>query len=108
LRFRGYTAIGAIHKNRIPKYCPLTNKTLFKKKNCGYFETFVERKDGLLYLRLMDNAVITTISSSCGSWEVGKVNLFSQKEKQNLLVPRSRIIVKYNTYMGMPRSCSAK
>ncbi|KAL5239779.1 hypothetical protein ACI65C_007189 [Semiaphis heraclei] len=70
LRFRGYSAIGTIRDNRIPKNCPLTNKTVFKKKNRGYFETAMERKDGLLYLRWMDNAVVTMISSSCGSQNV--------------------------------------
>ncbi|KAL5234398.1 hypothetical protein ACI65C_001808 [Semiaphis heraclei] len=29
LRFRGYSAIGTIRDNRIPKNCPLTNKTVF-------------------------------------------------------------------------------
>jgi hypothetical protein len=38
LRFRGYSAIGTIRENRIPKNCPLTNKTIFKKKSRGYFE----------------------------------------------------------------------
>lgn len=100
LRFRGYSAIGTIRDNRIPKNCPLTNKTEFKKKNRGYFETAMERNDGLLYLRWMDNAVVTMISSSCGSQHVGQVKRFSQKEKRNVLVPRPRLIAKYNTYMG--------
>jgi DNA excision repair protein ERCC-6 len=100
LRFRGYSAIGTIRENRIPKNCPLTNKTIFKKKSRGYFETAVERKDGLLYLRWMDNAVVTMISSSCGSQNVGQVKRFSQKEKRNVLVPRPRLIAKYNMYMG--------
>ncbi|KAL4089999.1 hypothetical protein QTP88_024915 [Uroleucon formosanum] len=100
LRFRGYSAIGTIRDNKIPKNCPLTNKTVFKNKNHGYFETAMERKDGLLYLRWMDNAVVTMISSSCGSQNVGQVKRFSQKEKRNVLVPRPKLIAKYNTYMG--------
>jgi len=51
LRLHGYSAIGTIRDNRIPKNCPLTNKTTFKIKNRGYSETAIERKYGLLYLR---------------------------------------------------------
>lgn len=32
LRFRGYSALGTIRENRIPKNCSLTNKTIFKKR----------------------------------------------------------------------------
>jgi Transposase IS4 len=48
----------------------------------------------------MDNAVVTMISSSCGTQDVGQVKRFSQKEKRNLSVPRPKLIAKYNKYMG--------
>lgn len=100
LRFRGYSAIGTIRQNRIPKNCPLTDKSNFLKKNRGYFETAIEKQDGLLYLRWMDNAVVTMISSSCGAQNIGQVNRFSQKVKRKISVPRPRLIAKYNAYMG--------
>lgn len=68
----------------------MTNRTVLKRKYRGYFGTAMERKDGLLYLRWMDNTVVAMISSSCGSRNVGQVKRFSQKEKRNVLVPRPR------------------
>lgn len=46
----------------------------------------------------MDHTVATMILSSCGSQEVGQVKQFTHK--RNVLVPRPRIIAKYNKYMG--------
>lgn len=45
LRFCGYSAMGTIRDNRIPKSSKstLTNKTLFKQKSRGYFETAIEK-----------------------------------------------------------------
>lgn len=100
LKFSGYSAIGTIRENRIPKNCPLQSKGSFSKKDRGYYETVIERNDGLLYCRWMDNAVVTMISSSCGSHPVGTVKRFSQKMKRNVAIPRPQVIAKYNTYMG--------
>ncbi|KAK9720455.1 hypothetical protein QE152_g22049 [Popillia japonica] len=65
LKFRGYSAIGTIRENRIPKECPLLDKRAFVKRDRGYFETAMERCDGHLFVRWMDNSVVTMISSSC-------------------------------------------
>ncbi|XP_060879200.1 piggyBac transposable element-derived protein 3-like [Metopolophium dirhodum] len=65
-----FSAIGTIRENRIPKDCPLQNKKLFTKKERGYFETAMDKNDGLLYVRWMDNAVVTMISTSCGTKEM--------------------------------------
>ncbi|KAG5887401.1 hypothetical protein JTB14_001591 [Gonioctena quinquepunctata] len=97
LRFRGYSAIGTIRDNRIPTQCPLTNKTLFAKKVRG---TSIEKTDGHLYIRWMDNAVVTMIPSSSGTQEVGQVKRYSQQQKRNIMIPRPFSIAKYNTYMG--------
>jgi len=100
LKYCGYSAIGTIRENRIPKDCPLQNKKLFGKKERGYFETAMDKNDGLLYVRWMDNAVVTMISTSCGTKEISHVKRFSQQKKTNILVQRPNLIAKYNTYMG--------
>ncbi|KAF0724401.1 piggyBac transposable element-derived protein 3-like [Aphis craccivora] len=78
--------IGTIRENRTQKNCPLQNKKLFAKRERGYFETVMDKSDGLLYVRWMDNAVVTMISTSCGTKEISHVK-------------RPNLIAKYNTYM---------
>ncbi|KAG5889889.1 hypothetical protein JTB14_032788 [Gonioctena quinquepunctata] len=104
LRFRGYSAIGTIRDNQIPTQCSLTNKTLFAKKVRDTFQTAIEKTDGYLYIRWMDNAVVTMISSSSGTQEVVQVKRYSQQQKRNIMIPRPFAIAKYNTYMGGGRS----
>lgn len=48
----------------------------------------------------MNNSMVTMISSSCGTQDVGQVKQFSQIEKRIVPVPRPRLIAKYNTHMG--------
>lgn len=100
LRFRGYNAIGTIRENRLPKGSPLTSKNTFMKKDRGYFETVLEKNSGLLYVRWMDNSVVTMISSSCGTEGVGKVKRFSQQQKMNIFVSQPKLITEYNCFMG--------
>ncbi|KAF0768924.1 piggyBac transposable element-derived protein 3-like [Aphis craccivora] len=47
---------------------------LFAKKEHGYFETTVDKSDGILYVRWMDNAVLTMISISCCTKEISHGN----------------------------------
>ncbi|XP_049944300.1 piggyBac transposable element-derived protein 3-like [Schistocerca serialis cubense] len=100
LKYCGYHAIGTIRENRLPKECILENKKLFSKKDWGYFETAIEKSDGLLYVQWLDNSVVTMISSSCGAQEVGQVKIFSQLKKRNIMIPRPKLVAKSSTYMG--------
>jgi len=100
LKYCGYSAIGTIRENRIQKDYPLQNKKIFAKKERGYFETAMDKNDGLLYVRWMDNAVVTMISTPCGTKEISHFKRYSQQKKTNILVQRPNLIAKYNTYMG--------
>lgn len=100
LKFRGYSAIGTIRENRIPKLCPLTAKKDFTKKQRGYFESAVEANDGNLYVRWLDNSVVTMISSTCGTQEVTQTKRFSQQLKRTIMVSRPKVVTKYNSFMG--------
>lgn len=84
LKFHGYFAIGTIQDNHIPANCPITSKKTFERKNRGYFEKILEKNDGLLYIRWMDNAIVTMISSPYGTQLVSYVKRYSQKYKAYL------------------------
>lgn len=77
----------------------MLDKRAFVKRDRGYFETAMERCDGHLYVRWMDNSVVTMISSSCGAEEVSQVKRFSQKEKRSVMIPRPNVIAKYNSFL---------
>lgn len=54
---------------------------------------------GTLYVRWMDNAVVTMISSRRGSQEVSKVRQFLKQEKMNIFLPQPELITKYNCFI---------
>ncbi|KAL4132154.1 hypothetical protein QTP88_009361 [Uroleucon formosanum] len=99
LKYLGYSAIGTIRQNRIPKNCPLTDKNKFSKKERGSFETAIEKK-GILLVRWMDNAVVTMASTDVGTEKVSSVKRYSQKHKKHINVSRPKLIAQYNQYMG--------
>lgn len=100
LKFHGYFAIGTIRDNRIPANCPITSKKTFGRENRGYFEKSLDKNDGLLYIRWMDNAVVSMISSSYGTQPVNHVKRYSQKDKRHIYIPIPQVIAQYNKYMG--------
>ncbi|XP_050296479.1 piggyBac transposable element-derived protein 4-like [Anthonomus grandis grandis] len=100
LQFRGYSATGTIRENRIPKQCSLTNKKMFVKIDRGFFETAMEKSDGHLYVRWMDNSVVTMMSTSHGAQEIEQLKRYSQQQEKNILVTRPKVIAKYNAHMG--------
>ncbi|KAJ4447640.1 hypothetical protein ANN_09647 [Periplaneta americana] len=53
---------------------------------------------GHLYVRWMDNTIITMISTSCGIEEIMQVKRFRKNKSE--MVPRPKLIANYNLYMG--------
>lgn len=100
VKYLGYSAIGTIRQNRIPKNCPLTEKKKFSKKERGSFETAIEKNKGILLVRWMDNAVVTMASTDVGTENVSSVRRYSQKHKKHINVSRPKLIAQYNQYMG--------
>ncbi|KAL4125910.1 hypothetical protein QTP88_010147 [Uroleucon formosanum] len=100
LRDRGYSGTGTIRENRLGKDFPLIGKKLFLKKQTGECASIIEKNDGIIYARWMDNSVVTAASSSIGVKPISYVQRYSQKEKKKISVPRPYMIGEYNKYMG--------
>lgn len=100
LRHLGYGAVGTIRDNRISKSCPLTNKKDFQKKKRGDSEHIIEKNDGILLVRWMDNSVVTIASTNDGIEPQGTVKRYCQKEKRHVMIPRPHCVAAYNKNMG--------
>lgn len=60
------------------------HKKNFQKKTRGFYEHIIERNDGVILVRWMDNAVVTIASTSAGVHPEGTVKRYCQKEKKNI------------------------
>ncbi|KAJ8935631.1 hypothetical protein NQ314_012715 [Rhamnusium bicolor] len=100
LRHHGYHGTGTIPLNRIPRDCPLTNKKVMEKKARGTYESILDRENGIIYIRWVDNGVVTVASTLHGVKPLGNVRRYSQAEKKIVQVGRPNIIAKYNSFMG--------
>ncbi|KAI5715666.1 hypothetical protein M8J77_020281 [Diaphorina citri] len=96
----GYSAVGTLRENRVPKTCPLTEKKLFMKKPRGIYETAVNKKEGLLYCRWMDNSAVTTLSTDVGASGGKMVTRYSKESKAHIQVYQPQLIGDYNRSMG--------
>lgn len=75
LKTTGYYSTGTIRDNRIPKNCPI----LSKKKD---FDSSLDKTDGILLTRWLDNNVLTAASTKYGVAPLGNVKRYSSKEKK--------------------------
>ncbi|KAK9679078.1 Transposase IS4 [Popillia japonica] len=100
LKDNGYGATGTIRDNRIPKECPISNKKEFAKKARGSISSALEKTSGILYVRWMDNSVVSLVSTCFGVAPIKPVERFSRKERKNVSVPRPDIVLQYNKNMG--------
>lgn len=62
----------------------------------GSFETAIEKNDGILLVRWMDNAVVTLASTE----PIIVIRRYFQKLKKYVNVKRPKVIAQYNQYMG--------
>lgn len=100
LKNNGYGATGTIRDNRIPKESVLEDKKQFSKRARGAICSALEKTCGIIYVRWMDNSVVTIASTCYGVSPTRLVERFSREEKRNILVPRPNIVTQYNHYMG--------
>ncbi|CAH1968148.1 unnamed protein product [Acanthoscelides obtectus] len=99
LKERGYGVTGTIRENRVPKDFPLEKKSM-TKANRGTLVAKIDKEDGIILMRWIDNAVVTVASTSYGMNPIQQVKRYSQTEKKIIQVPRSHAIGMYNKYMG--------
>lgn len=100
MRQKGYGATGTIRENRIPRNCPLPNKTTLKKKERGYFVSSICKEDGVLLAKWVDNSVVCVASNTFGINPLSNAKRYSQKEKKHITVSRPSLVTEYNKYMG--------
>lgn len=100
LKEKGYGVTGTIRENRVPKDVPLPDKKSMSKESRGHIVSRLNKEDGIMLTRWMDNAVVTMASTSYGVNPIQNVKRYSQSEKKIIQVPRPYVIGKYNTYMG--------
>lgn len=100
LKERGYGVTGTVRENRIPKDFPVTDKKAMSKKNRGHLVSKIDKEDGIMLTRWMDNAVVTMASTSFGVNPIQQVKRYSQAEKKIIQVPRPHVVGMYNKFMG--------
>lgn len=71
-----------------------------KKRKRGDYEHIIERNDGVLIVRWMDNSVVSMASTSVGVQPEGTVKRYCQKEKRHVMVPCPHCVAAYNQDMG--------
>lgn len=81
LKERGYSGTGTIRKNRIPKDCLLPSHEQMMKMDRGIFRSTIEKNDGILVGKWMDNNVVAVASNSLGESPIKHVKRYSSKEK---------------------------
>ncbi|KAJ8942557.1 hypothetical protein NQ318_021959 [Aromia moschata] len=74
LRENGYGGTGTIRENRIPKSCPLPPKqNMLKQRKRGDFHSSIDRQNGIIVVRWVDNNVVTVASTCYGVTPLNKV-----------------------------------
>ncbi|KAJ8941966.1 hypothetical protein NQ314_010185 [Rhamnusium bicolor] len=101
LRENGYTASGTMRENRVPKECPLLAKKDFAKTGKkGDHISIIERTNGIIFTRWLDNSVVTVASNCYGISPMNQVKRYSRKDKKHIQVSRPFVIGEYNSGMG--------
>nr|CAI5856643.1 unnamed protein product [Callosobruchus analis] len=86
--------------NRMPKFCPLSDKKDLQKKGRGCFEHSIGRTDGILVVKWDDYSIVTIATNRYGVSPVTNVRLYSRKEKEHIQVSRPALLAEYNKKMG--------
>ncbi|KAJ8959938.1 hypothetical protein NQ314_006141 [Rhamnusium bicolor] len=100
LRQNGYSATGTVRDNKVPKECPLKTKAQMKKQPRGTIDSCIARDLGIIFVKWVDNNVVTVASTSYGVEPLSNVKRYSQSEKKIIQVPRPNLIGLYNNFMG--------
>lgn len=101
LKQLGYDGTGTIRENRIPKSCPLLNKKyMLKQKKRGEYTSSLDKEDGIIVVKWVDNNVVTAASTCYGVSPITNVKRFSRAEKKVIHVGRPSLITEYNRFMG--------
>lgn len=101
LKQKGYDGTGTLRENRVPKSCKLPQKSQFAKtKKRGDMVSNIDKEDGIILVKWMDNNVVTVASTCHGINPTVQVKRYSQAEKKIVQVTQPRLIAEYNRCMG--------
>lgn len=101
LKQKGYDCTGTMRENRVPKSCTLPQKSQITKTNKrGDTISKIDKEDGIILVKWMDNNVVTVASTCYGTNPTVQVKRYSQAEKKIVQVPQPRLISEYNRCMG--------
>lgn len=100
LRTRGYHGTGTLRENRIPKKCNIKSNALMKKQIRGEYAHSLDRENGIIVVKWMDNSVVAGASTAYGVQPITHVQRYSQQQKKKIRVERPALFTQYNKYMG--------
>lgn len=95
----GYGCTGTFREDRLGK-CPLVSKKDLKKKERGTIEQALDKNNGIIFVKWVDNNVVTVGSNCYGVKPLNYVKRYSKAEKKYVNVPRPDLIGRYNSNMG--------
>jgi len=100
LQGMGYSGIGTIREDRLPKTCKLADKKSMKDMPRGHFEHSLCIDDGILICKWVDNGVVSIATNCHGIQPITKVKRYSQQERKYIHVDRPGVFTAYNKNMG--------
>lgn len=100
LKERGCQGTGTVRENRVPQSCPLPSKKVIERVPRGTYNSIIDRTNGIIYVRWMDNSVVSVASTYVGVQPLGTVRWYSQAQKKFINVSRPHLIGQYNAFMG--------
>ncbi|KAJ8967162.1 hypothetical protein NQ314_003050 [Rhamnusium bicolor] len=100
LKALGYGVTGTIRDNRVPKNCPLPSKVIMKKKTRVEYVHTLDKRNGILLVRWVDNNIVSMVSTTYGISPLEEVKRYSQAQKKNIQIPRPPATGKYNSSLG--------
>lgn len=99
LKSNGFLLTGTV-KNDRTEHCPLEEKSSFKKKARGTFDSRVDKTENIVAVRWNDNAVVTLLSTEFGVEPLKTAKRYSRSEHKKIDIPQPNIISHYNRNMG--------
>lgn len=96
----GYNMTGTIRENRLPKIPLLTAKQNFFKNERGFYESVICKKEEIMIVKWVDNAVVSVATNSHLVEPAKTVGRYSRKLKKQIRVKIPLAISHYNKNMG--------
>ncbi|KAF2891061.1 hypothetical protein ILUMI_15112 [Ignelater luminosus] len=97
---QSYSVTGTFRDNRLPKNCPLKSNHELKSATRGTQDAYIAKDYVIMFVRWVDNNVVTIGSTAYGVSPSTSVKRYSQAEKRVIQVPRPCLLGQYYKYIG--------